>query len=76
MLPYTSMDMVRAMQREWFEDDRKSANPDATDAPPSGRGYAPDPLGLALAKLRPWQALRGVGGRMPRRRRCGSRCAA
>ena len=52
LLPYTSIDMLRAMQREWFADDRNATDPDATDRrSPGRREPSPDPLGLALMRL-------------------------
>ena len=52
MLPYTSIDMLHAMQREWFADDRNPINPDATDLrSPGRREPSPDPLGLGLMRL-------------------------
>ena len=52
MLPYTSIDMLNAMQREWFEDDRNVTDPDAADRRSAGRHESsPDPLGLALMRL-------------------------
>ena len=65
MPPYTSIDMLNAMQREWFADDRNAANPDAADRrTPGHREPSPDPLGLALMRLLSLEAPR-VGRMLP-----------
>ena len=77
MIPYTSIDMLHAMQREWFEDDRRLDSPDAAAGPPpTDREHRPDPLGLAFAKLLSGDAFRAGAHRMVRLGRIAPRRAA
>jgi hypothetical protein len=65
MMPYTSLDMLLAMQRELSGQARDLAEADVKGPTSSARREPlPDPLGRALVALRPIETVRAGAARL------------
>lgn len=79
MMPFMPTETQFAMLREIRKESRKPANPDAVElerSPRMRRESPPDPLGMALVRLRPGERLRAGAGWVVRFGRVGTRRTA
>ena len=82
MMPNTSSFAVsRATHQAWQSDERTNVNPDLRERRVRPKyELQPDPIGLALAKLHPGEAVQAVAawieGHLPRRRAADTEAAA